>query len=1407
MKRYLIFPTLLIGSFSVFFPVHAEGAPVAPSNLVATSVSSSEIRLAWQDNSTDELGILLYRSTSPDLPSPTIIPLVLNTVSYFDTELATGAIYYYQVYACNVAGCGVSNVTQATTQSGSAPPPGADTATGTGGPVSVTGVPSVPDLQSATAVSACAVKLDWTQPDPADYFNFKLGAATPQPVPGTSGEGAKSFTHTELAPGRTYRYQVQACATVGGCSALSGAESATIGAIAAPPAPPTDLQVTKWEASGGRAVFSWVPSAIPANSGFRIFRSDDGGATFRAVETISLSTFVSAGRTWKNGISTDALHIYKIKAYQTDVSCAAVTNDTPETASHVKFSAFSSNLVVPARPASVAVRDTQDNRTRVRFQWDDVAEEDVFRFEMSSRADFQTKEIDQTYNRNVTQTNFLTVQPDKTFYYRVRACAGSDGNTACSDYRAGAQPFVSGLIGPRNLSATVIPTGVASTADVLLGWEDAADYYHATRVYRKLSTDAAFPATPLTELSGADCVGNPPVCNYSTSYVDRGRPLGSGAYDYRVRFVALPGGKEESEPSNTASVNMNLTFLDQWGWANVGASGGKPNGAYENYFGIGWVRLAYHAVRSAWGSATAAADAVPYAVAIDDKGFLSGYAWSPNSGWLSFNARDLAGCPAGTCEAGVNLRTGEVNGWARFTSADSSQGAWHGWVSLRGTADNGSGYGLIYATTTWSATAKVFSGYAWGGDVTGWLGFGIDADAPNLIRADVNPTPSSLTLEFRNPIDYDDVKIYQLKSNNPEGAPRASFERRSGVPVPIAKTGESPNQVVVPSLDANSTYGFFLQATKAGEAVESVVKSGTTSPTAPERYSLSCLGRTTSTVTLGWSGNVSGAHTLALYRGNTESGVLGGSRTQVAPPPALTIGSGTYQNTSLAVGTTYYYLLSFGSGASNVAACTTLTESSDAPSLLNVWPVNDRDLYVNWKDNATEEHSFTIERIRVTPRASAFTTNPQGVTTESASSLALSWQNSSDDDNQIGPFYHVFERSTSSTPFADRKEDGTCKYANSTQCDPSFAEISQAFLKDTNITNDPNAYTWSLGGLQEGAVYSARTRACSFIRVNLVKGSDPRAEGGDPETTVCGGYSGVGREATKPAAPSNLQATSTESSVSLSFRDNSARESGFHLYRNGALIETLGSSAGRGGTVSVTDSNLATSTSYTYAVRSFIPDPNVQRAEILSDESNSVTIETLTCAPYGCPEGAPQKIQVELEVRAPFLKTIAVAVADVFHALAATVRTVFARIEIANVPGGGPIDLNAYFARHVRANLSPVQYPSVLRDTGLEPNTVYVYRVKAVYAGGETAYALEGAGKTLPSGGTPTPFNGLRICTKNSFCDSVSGTRVVIPPGGPENTYDPRQKKDGARFEEHGQCQNNNDCRDVHTSRQFFEER
>ena len=79
--------------------------PAAPSALVATAASSSQINLGWMDNSSDEDGFKIERCQGAGCTSFVQIGQTgPNNTSYLDSGLAGGTTYLYRVRAFNSGG-------------------------------------------------------------------------------------------------------------------------------------------------------------------------------------------------------------------------------------------------------------------------------------------------------------------------------------------------------------------------------------------------------------------------------------------------------------------------------------------------------------------------------------------------------------------------------------------------------------------------------------------------------------------------------------------------------------------------------------------------------------------------------------------------------------------------------------------------------------------------------------------------------------------------------------------------------------------------------------------------------------------------------------------------------------------------------------------------------------------------------------------------------------------------------------------------------------------------------------------------------------------------------------------------------------------------------------------------------
>jgi len=170
--------------------------PAAPSNLSASAQSSTNIKLTWKDNSSNESGFKIERKISGGSYSQ-LKTVSANTTSYTDTGLSGGAKYYYKVRAYNDAGdSDYSNEVNVTTN--------ATTTNDT--------TLTAPTKLLASVQSSTSIKLTWT-----DNSSNETGFKIERKLSGGSysqlnkvSANTTSYTDKGLSSGTKYYYRVYA---------------------------------------------------------------------------------------------------------------------------------------------------------------------------------------------------------------------------------------------------------------------------------------------------------------------------------------------------------------------------------------------------------------------------------------------------------------------------------------------------------------------------------------------------------------------------------------------------------------------------------------------------------------------------------------------------------------------------------------------------------------------------------------------------------------------------------------------------------------------------------------------------------------------------------------------------------------------------------------------------------------------------------------------------------------------------------------------------------------------------------------------------------------------------------------------------------------------------------------------
>lgn len=147
---------------------------------------------------------------------------------------------------------------------------------------------------------------------------------------------------------------------------------------------------------------------------------------------------------------------------------------------------------------------------------------------------------------------------------------------------------------------------------------------------------------------------------------------------------------------------------------------------------IGWISL--NCDQSASGGSDDCEDS-NYSVILDSiSGVFSGYAWSSNIGWIDF--APTSGYPQAEAPAfgakvvavapNVCASEKEVQGWVRAVSPTESPyfgSGWDGWIKMSGNITGDLHYGICVTNEN-----RSLSGWAWGGDVVGWIQFNFSGE-------------------------------------------------------------------------------------------------------------------------------------------------------------------------------------------------------------------------------------------------------------------------------------------------------------------------------------------------------------------------------------------------------------------------------------------------------------------------------------------------------------------------------------------------------------------------------------------------------------------------------------------------------------------------------------------------------
>jgi hypothetical protein len=200
--------TLDVGTLLALEPI-GLATPGTPASLQATAASGNRVNLNWTDNSNNELGFALERS-SDGVNFYLADTVGAGDVDYSDLTVQPGNNYFYRVYSYNPGGGSeYANTVSVTTPA-------------------VT-LPNAPSSLKATALSLGRVSLSWKDnSNNEDGFQIerRTGSTGTWQLIATVTANTKSYTDTSTARRTTYNYRVRAF-NAAGSSAYSNQVTVT----------------------------------------------------------------------------------------------------------------------------------------------------------------------------------------------------------------------------------------------------------------------------------------------------------------------------------------------------------------------------------------------------------------------------------------------------------------------------------------------------------------------------------------------------------------------------------------------------------------------------------------------------------------------------------------------------------------------------------------------------------------------------------------------------------------------------------------------------------------------------------------------------------------------------------------------------------------------------------------------------------------------------------------------------------------------------------------------------------------------------------------------------------------------------------------------------------------------------
>jgi Secretion system C-terminal sorting domain/Fibronectin type III domain len=369
----------------------------APTNLVATTISDTQIDLAWKDNEQNEEFFAWEISTDNSTWKSDGLPK--NATSFSVKNLQPNTKYFFRV-RCTVQQPSIyysdySNIADATTKTS---------------PVTI---PNAPTSLTAAASGSDKIVLNWTD-NANNESGFDIERATSEAGPfakiGEVNTDIKTYTDSGLSASTTYCYQVKAKNSTGG-SAYSNKSCAKTDAPAVTiPNAPTSLTAA---ASGSdKIVLNWTDNANN-ESGFDIERATSEAGPFAKIGEVNtdIKTYTDSG------LSASTTYCYQVKA-KNSAGGSAYSNK-----SCAKTDAINTPVTTLAAPKNLRQDLSKTSINQASLIWENVATNATGIEIWRSVGDESNWKLYEAVNASPVPSAYTdkSVRTGNKYFYRVRS--------------------------------------------------------------------------------------------------------------------------------------------------------------------------------------------------------------------------------------------------------------------------------------------------------------------------------------------------------------------------------------------------------------------------------------------------------------------------------------------------------------------------------------------------------------------------------------------------------------------------------------------------------------------------------------------------------------------------------------------------------------------------------------------------------------------------------------------------------------------------------------------------------------------------------------------------------------------------------------------------------------------------